>query len=38
VGALTQVTAEAITVEVEGVGPFTIAFKDIARANLEFEP
>lgn len=38
VGVLSQVTAEHVTVEVEGAGPFTLAFKDIARANLEFEP
>jgi ribosome maturation factor RimP len=36
-GVLSQVTADGITVEVEGAGPFILAFKDIARANLEFE-
>jgi ribosome maturation factor RimP len=37
VGALTDVTPEAVTVTVTGAGPFTIPFKDIARANLEFD-
>lgn len=38
VGVLKAVSAEGITVEVEGAGPFALPFKDIARANLEFEP
>jgi ribosome maturation factor RimP len=37
-GTLSDVSKEAVTVEVEGAGPFTIMLKDIARANLEFEP
>jgi ribosome maturation factor RimP len=36
-GTLKDVAADAVTVEVEGAGPFTIALKDIARANLEFQ-
>lgn len=36
-GTLSGVTTDAVTVDVEGAGPFTIALKDIARANLEFE-
>jgi ribosome maturation factor RimP len=36
-GRLEGVSDAAITVQVEGAGAFTIAFKDIARANLEFE-
>jgi len=35
-GTLSQVTPDGVTVDVEGAGPFTIAFKDIAKANLEF--
>lgn len=35
-GKLAAVTPEAVTVDVEGAGPFTIAFKDIAKANLEY--
>jgi ribosome maturation factor RimP len=37
-GTLSDVSKDAVTVEVEGAGPFTIMLKDIARANLEFEP
>jgi ribosome maturation factor RimP len=37
VGTLKDVATHAVTVEIEGAGSFTIAFKDIARANLEFE-
>ncbi|MFO0597128.1 MAG: ribosome maturation factor RimP [Myxococcaceae bacterium] len=37
-GTLSDVSADAVTVEVEGAGPFTIPLKDIARANLEFQP
>jgi len=37
-GTLSHVSGEAVTVEVEGAGPFTINLKDIARANLEFQP
>jgi ribosome maturation factor RimP len=35
-GTLSSVTPNDITVQVEGAGPFTIAFKDIAKANLEY--
>jgi ribosome maturation factor RimP len=35
-GKLSQVTVDGVTVDVEGAGPFTIAFKDIAKANLEY--
>ena len=35
-GKLSNVTPDGVTVDVEGAGPFTIAFKDIAKANLEF--
>jgi ribosome maturation factor RimP len=34
-GKLSNVTPDGVTVDVEGAGPFTIAFKDIAKANLE---
>ena len=37
VGPLKAVTDEAVTVAVDGAGEFTIHFKDIAKANLEFE-
>ncbi len=37
-GELQAVTADAVTVEVEGAGAFTIKLKDIARANLEYQP
>lgn len=36
-GLLRQVAEDAVTVEVEGAGAFRIAFKDIAKANLELE-
>lgn len=36
-GTLAEVTGEDIAVEVEGAGSFRIPFKDIAKANLEFE-
>ena len=36
-GTLTEVAADAIAVDVEGAGRFRILFKDIAKANLEFE-
>lgn len=36
-GTLTGVVADAISVDVEGAGSFRIPFKDIAKANLEFE-
>lgn len=36
-GTLTEVGEAAVTVEVEGAGAFQIPFKDIAKANLEFE-
>lgn len=35
-GKLSKVTPDGVTVDVEGAGPFTIAFKDIAKANLEY--
>ena len=38
VGVLADVAADGVVVEVEGAGPFRIAFKDIAKANLQFEP
>ncbi len=34
-GALKAVSGEAVTVDVEGAGEFTIPLKDIAKANLE---
>lgn len=37
-GTLSTVSSDAVTVEVEGAGPFTILLKDIARANLEYQP
>ncbi len=37
VGTLTGVTPDAVTVAVEGAGPFTIPMKDIAKANLEYQ-
>ncbi|XXF76394.1 ribosome maturation factor RimP [Myxococcaceae bacterium GXIMD 01537] len=36
-GTLTDVTDEGFSVEVEGAGSFRILFKDVAKANLEFE-
>jgi len=36
-GTLTGVAGDGISVEVEGAGTFHIHFKDIAKANLEFE-
>jgi ribosome maturation factor RimP len=36
-GALKEASAETVSVEVDGAGTFTIPFKDIAKANLEFE-
>lgn len=36
-GTLSAVSAELVTVEVEGAGSFQIPFKDIAKANLEYE-
>ena len=36
-GTLSAVTPEAVTVEVEGAGRFDIPFKDIAKANLEYD-
>lgn len=36
-GTLTGVAGDGISVEVEGAGTFTLLFKDIAKANLEFE-
>ncbi len=37
-GTLSSVSEASVTVEVEGAGAFTIPLKDIARANLEFQP
>lgn len=37
VGTLTSVLPQAVVVEVEGAGPFTVPFKDIAKAHLEPE-
>jgi ribosome maturation factor RimP len=36
-GRLVDVTADDVAVDVEGGGTFRIPFKDIAKANLEFE-
>lgn len=36
-GVLTQVGEADVTVEVEGAGAFQIPFREIAKANLEFE-
>jgi ribosome maturation factor RimP len=36
-GLLTQVEEDAVTVEVEGAGPFRIPMREIAKANLVFE-
>lgn len=36
-GLLTDVRPDGVTVQVEGAGDFAIAFKDIAKANLEHE-
>jgi ribosome maturation factor RimP len=36
-GTLTEVAVDAISVDVEGANTFRIPFKDIAKANLEFE-
>lgn len=36
-GALVEAAGDAVTVEVEGAGPFTIPLKEIAKANLLFE-
>jgi ribosome maturation factor RimP len=38
VGTLTEVASDGVVVEVEGAGPFRIAFKDIAKAHLQFQP
>lgn len=37
-GTLSDVSSDTVTVEVEGAGPFAIKLKDIARANLEYQP
>jgi len=37
VGTLTAVLAQAVVVEVEGAGAFTVPFKDIAKAHLDPE-
>lgn len=37
VGVLKAVTADGVTVTVDGAGDFAIALKDVAKANLEFE-
>ena len=36
-GKLVEITADDVAVDVEGGGVFRIPFKDIAKANLEFE-
>jgi ribosome maturation factor RimP len=36
-GRLKEVSADAVTVGVEGAGEFRIPLKDVAKANLEFE-
>ncbi len=36
-GVLKAVSDEAVTVQVEGAGEFVLPFKEIAKANLEFE-
>ena len=36
-GKLVSVTDASVAVDVEGAGRFDIAFKDIAKANLEFD-
>ena len=36
-GELKEVSADAVTVDVEGAGAFRIPLKDVAKANLEFE-
>jgi len=36
-GVLTAVADDGVTVEVEGAGSFQIPFRDIAKANLDFE-
>ncbi|HYR55200.1 MAG TPA: ribosome maturation factor RimP [Myxococcaceae bacterium] len=36
-GVVTAVAEDAVTVDVEGAGTFRVPFKDIAKANLEFE-
>ncbi len=36
-GVLKAVTDESVTVAVEGAGEFVVPFKEIAKANLEFE-
>ncbi len=38
VGTLKAVSSDGVVVAVEGAGDFALAFKDIARANLEFHP
>lgn len=37
VGVLEEIDEDFVTVAVEGAGKFQIPFKDIAKANLEFE-
>ena len=36
-GVLTAVVDDGVTVDVEGAGSFQIPFRDIAKANLDFE-
>ena len=36
-GMLTGVDADAVTVDVEGAGPFRIPMREIAKAHLEFD-
>jgi len=37
-GYALEIASDGVVVEVEGAGPFRIAFKDIAKAHLQFEP
>jgi ribosome maturation factor RimP len=36
-GKLVSASEEAVVVDVEGAGQFSIPFKDVAKANLEYE-
>lgn len=35
-GILTAVGEQGVTIDIDGAGPFTVPFKEIAKANLEF--
>ncbi len=37
-GVLSAVADEGVTVDVDGAGSFRIPFREIAKANLDFEP